>query len=126
MFTCLVIEFRSSSEICDNLKNNNARNIYKIIKNYHKDNFFIKFAKFNTPIGTGDIMNTNFCNISVCKSREKNKVIITQTIYYEVLKNNFRLDIFNKTLIFHYIISDHFSIWGSFFTIRFASYWCIV
>ena len=34
----------------------------------------------NTPIGTGDVMNTNYCNISVCKSRKKNRIIIISTI----------------------------------------------
>ena len=31
-------------------------------------------------IGTGDIMNTNFCKISICKDRKSNKVIIISTI----------------------------------------------
>ena len=60
--------------------NNGAKKIYKYLKNYHKKNFFVKIAKFNTPIGTGEVMNTNYCNISVCKSRKKNKVIIFSTI----------------------------------------------
>ena len=59
---------------------NNAKKIYKFLKKYHKDNFFVKIAKFNTPIGTGDIMNTNFCKISICKDRKSNKVIIISTI----------------------------------------------
>ena len=47
--------------------NNNALKIFiKYLKNYHKKNFFVKIAKFNTPIGTGEVMNTNYCNISVC------------------------------------------------------------
>ena len=60
--------------------NNGAKKIYKYLKNYHKKNFFVKIAKFNTPIGTGEVINTNYCNISVCKSRKKNKVIIISTI----------------------------------------------
>ena len=60
--------------------NNGAKKIYKYLKNYHKKNFFVKIAKFNTPIGTGEVINTNYCNISVCKSRKKNKVIIFSTI----------------------------------------------
>jgi len=60
--------------------NNSAKKIYNYLKNYHKKNFFVKIAKFNTPIGTGEVMNTNYCNISVCKSRKKNKVIIISTI----------------------------------------------
>ena len=37
-------------------------------------------AKFNTPIGTGDVINTNYCKISVCKNREKNRIIIISAI----------------------------------------------
>ena len=54
--------------------------ILKFLKNYHKKNIFIKFAKFNTPIGTGDVMNTNYCKISVCTDRTKNRVIILSSI----------------------------------------------
>ena len=37
-------------------------------------------SKFNSPIGTGDVLNTNFCNISVCENRKKSKVIIISAI----------------------------------------------
>tara|TARA_B100000686_G_C16787860_1_gene976472 strand:- start:2119 stop:3144 length:1026 start_codon:yes stop_codon:yes gene_type:complete len=58
----------------------NAKKIYNFLKKYHKNNFFIKFAKFNTPIGTGEVMNTNFCKISVCNDRKTNRVIIISAI----------------------------------------------
>tara|TARA_B100001123_G_C15301576_1_gene1021221 strand:- start:2047 stop:2571 length:525 start_codon:yes stop_codon:yes gene_type:complete len=61
-------------------KNYTAKSIYNYLQKYHKNNFFIKFAKFNSPIGTGIVMNTNFCQISVCKSRFSNKVIIISAI----------------------------------------------
>jgi len=57
-----------------------AIKVYKFLKKYHKNNFFIKFAKFNTAIGTDSVINTNFCKISVCKNREKNKIIIISVI----------------------------------------------
>ena len=57
-----------------------AFKVYKFLKEYHKNNFFIKFAKFNTSIGTQSVINTNFCKISVCKNREKNKIIIISAI----------------------------------------------
>ena len=56
--------------------NNNAKKIFKTIKKYHKNNFFVKIARYNTPIGTGEVVNTNYCQISVCESRSLNKVII--------------------------------------------------
>jgi N-acetyl-gamma-glutamyl-phosphate reductase len=59
---------------------NSAKKIYNYLKKYHKNNFFIKIAKFNTPIGTGEVMNTNYCQISICKSRKNNKIIIISVI----------------------------------------------
>jgi len=61
-------------------KGKNAKNIYNILKKYHKRNFFVKISKFNTPIGTGDVMNSNYCQISVCKNRQRNKIIIISAI----------------------------------------------
>ena len=58
----------------------NFLRIYKYLKSYHKKNFFIKIAKFNTSIGTGEVMNTNYCNISVCKNRKDSKIIIISAI----------------------------------------------
>ncbi|MDC0343955.1 N-acetyl-gamma-glutamyl-phosphate reductase [Pelagibacteraceae bacterium] len=63
------------------LKNNyNASKILKIIKDFHKKNRFIKVKKLNTAIGTGDVINTNFCEISVCESRYKNYIVIYSSI----------------------------------------------
>jgi N-acetyl-gamma-glutamyl-phosphate reductase len=60
--------------------NNNALKIYKFLKKYHKNNFFIKIAKFNSPIGTGKVINTNYCSISVCRNIKTNKIIIISAI----------------------------------------------
>jgi len=60
--------------------NKKAIYIYNFLKKYHKDNFFVKMSKFNKPIGTGDVMNTNYCHISVCQNRKKNKIIIISAI----------------------------------------------
>ena len=61
-------------------KNYDAKKIYMFLKNYHKDNYFIKFEKFNKPIGTGDVINSNFCKISVCKNRNSNEIIVISAI----------------------------------------------
>ena len=61
-------------------KNCSAKKIYKILLKYNKKNKFIKIAKFNKHIGTGEVMNTNYCKISVCKTNKKNKVIIISVI----------------------------------------------
>ena len=65
----------------DNSKHkNNAIKIYNFLKQYHKKNYFVKLAKFNNAIGTGEVMNTNFCKISVCKDRENKGIIILSAI----------------------------------------------
>ena len=61
-------------------KNTSPLKVYKLLKKYHKNNFFVKIAKFNSDIGTGDVINTNFCKISVCKTRSNNKIIILTSI----------------------------------------------
>ena len=54
--------------------------VYNFLKYYHKNNFFVKIAKFNSWIGTGEVINTNFCKISVCNDRTNNKIIILSAI----------------------------------------------
>ncbi len=58
----------------------NAKKIYEFLKKYHKNNFFVKIAKFNSYIGTGEVMNTNYCKISICKDRNSKKIIILSVI----------------------------------------------
>ena len=61
-------------------KRSNAKKIYNFLKKYHKKNSFVKLANFNTPIGTGEVMNTNNCKITVCKDRSKDRIIIISAI----------------------------------------------
>jgi len=61
-------------------KGKEAKDIFNFLKRYHKDNSFIKINKFNKSIGTGEVMNTNYCQISVCKNRKRNKIIIISAI----------------------------------------------
>ena len=69
-----------STMYLETFKKNDAKNIYNFLKKKHKKNFFIKFAKFNSNISTNDVINTNYCKITVCKSRDANKIIIVSVI----------------------------------------------
>ena len=53
--------------------------IKKLSDFYKKDNF-IKILKADSLISTDDVINTNNCIISVCKSKYKNKIIILSVI----------------------------------------------
>ena len=61
-------------------KNINAKMIFNELKSFHKNNLFVKIAKYNTPITTGDVVNTNYCKITVCEDRTLDKVIIISAI----------------------------------------------
>ena len=50
------------------------------LKKFYKDHFFIKIKPINKFISTNDVINTNFCHISVCKSKFKNKIVILSVI----------------------------------------------
>ena len=61
-------------------KKNNAKKIYKFLKKYHKNNTFVKFSKFNKPLGTGEVINTNICKMSVCLDSSKKKIVLISVI----------------------------------------------
>jgi N-acetyl-gamma-glutamyl-phosphate reductase len=46
------------------------------LKKFYKGSRFIKIAKLNTPLGSGNVLNTNTCEISICETRVKNRFII--------------------------------------------------
>ena len=55
-------------------------NVIKILKDFHKKNIFVKILKKNTLVSTNDVINTNNCYISICKTKYKNKIIILSAI----------------------------------------------
>tara|TARA_Y100001970_G_scaffold262126_1_gene345989 strand:+ start:13266 stop:14300 length:1035 start_codon:yes stop_codon:yes gene_type:complete len=53
-----------------------AKKIKETLDKYYKDNDFIKIQKLNTNLGSGNVINTNNCEISVCETGLKNKIVI--------------------------------------------------
>ena len=47
---------------------------------FYKKSKFIKILKLNTPLGSGNVLNTNNCEISICETKIKNKLIILSAI----------------------------------------------
>jgi len=54
--------------------------IHLELKKFHSKNKFIHLNKINTPMGNGNVLNTNRCEISVCKTRYQNKLVIFSAI----------------------------------------------
>tara|TARA_B100000953_G_scaffold188777_1_gene155385 strand:- start:237 stop:1259 length:1023 start_codon:yes stop_codon:yes gene_type:complete len=61
-------------------KNSSINKINSKLKNFYKKDYFVKIKPINKFISTNDVINTNFCHISVCKSKFKNKIIILSSI----------------------------------------------
>ena len=51
-----------------------------VLQKYFKNEIFVKIAKQDTLLSTNDVINTNKCIISVCKSKQKDKLIILSVI----------------------------------------------
>jgi N-acetyl-gamma-glutamyl-phosphate reductase len=54
--------------------------IISYLNKHYKNQPFIKIAKADTFLSTNDVINTNNCIISVCKSKYKNKIILLSSI----------------------------------------------
>ena len=54
--------------------------IYRELKKSYLNKRFVKILKPNTLLGTNDVINTNNCHISICKTKYKNKYIILSVI----------------------------------------------
>ena len=50
------------------------------LSDFYKKDDFVKILKADSLISTNDVINTNNCFISVCKSKYKNKIIIFSAI----------------------------------------------
>jgi N-acetyl-gamma-glutamyl-phosphate reductase len=69
--------------------------------NFYKDAHFVKIMKLNTPLGSGNVLNTNNCEISICETRVKNKFIIFSSID-NLVKGASGQAIQNMNLLFGY------------------------
>ena len=56
------------------------KKIYLTLKKFYKKNIFVKILNIDSLISTNDIINTNNCYISVCKTKYKNRIIILSAI----------------------------------------------
>jgi len=61
-------------------KKTRINKLNKILKSFYIKNIFIKILKSNKTISTNDIINTNNCYISICKTKYNNKYIILSAI----------------------------------------------
>jgi N-acetyl-gamma-glutamyl-phosphate reductase len=61
-------------------KDVNIKELEKVLNNKYSKSRFVKILKQNTLISTNDVINTNNCYLSICKTKYKNRVIILSAI----------------------------------------------
>ncbi len=78
----LIPSFRGilSSIYINKKKTISLKKIVKTLNIFYKKDPFIKINKPNTQMGTGNVIKTNNCEISVCQTRIKNKLVIFSAI----------------------------------------------
>ncbi len=78
----LIPTFRGmlSSIYLEPKKNVTIKKIHNELKKYHEKNYFVKVLPMNKDLGTENVLNTNFCEVSVCKVRKKNRILILSAI----------------------------------------------
>ena len=77
------------------------KKIKNILVNFHKKNIFVKVLENNTLISTNSVINTNNCNISLCKTKYKNKIIILSAVD-NLIKGGAGQAIQNMNIRFHF------------------------
>ena len=85
-------------------KGKSANVIRNELLKYYKNSKFIKILKLNSQIGTGNVLNTNNCEISICETRIKKKLIIFSAID-NLVKGASGQAIQNMNLLFNF--SEH-------------------
>ena len=61
-------------------KNIDAKKIHQYLSKFYKKSKFVQIKKINSLLSTNDVINTNNCLISICNSKNKNKLIILSAI----------------------------------------------
>ena len=61
-------------------KDIDAKKIHRYLSKFYKKSKFVKIKKINSLLSTNEVINTNNCLISICNSKNKNKLIILSAI----------------------------------------------
>ena len=78
---------------------------HKMLKKFYKNNRFINILNIDSLVSTNDVINTNYCNISVCKSRYSNKIILLSAID-NLIKGGAGQGVQNMNILYNFNINE--------------------
>ena len=85
-----------------NLQNGvSAKKVRAELINFYKNSEFIKILKLNSQLGSGNVLNTNYCEISICETRVKGKILILSAID-NLVKGASGQAVQNMNILFNY------------------------
>ena len=61
-------------------KNISINYVNSKLEKFYKNDAFVKILPINSLISTNDVINTNYCHVSLCKIKSKNRFIILSAI----------------------------------------------
>jgi N-acetyl-gamma-glutamyl-phosphate reductase len=79
----------------------NINKIHLALKKFHSRNTFVYLNKINSPMGNGNVLNSNNCEISICKTRQHNRIVIFSAID-NLVKGASGQAIQNMNLVFNF------------------------
>ena len=85
-------------------KGKTGENLRKSLFEHYRNSKFVKILKLNTSLGSGSVLNTNNCEISICETRIKNKFVIFSAID-NLIKGASGQAVQNMNLLFNF--SEH-------------------
>ena len=85
-------------------KGKTGENLRKSLFEHYRSSKFVKILKLNTSLGSGSVLNTNKCEISICETRIKNKFVIFSAID-NLIKGASGQAVQNMNLLFNF--SEH-------------------
>jgi N-acetyl-gamma-glutamyl-phosphate reductase len=59
---------------------NKGQHLRNSLIEFYKNAKFVKILKLNSPLGSGNVLNTNNCEISICETRITNKYVIFSSL----------------------------------------------
>tara|TARA_B100000963_G_scaffold347456_1_gene353819 strand:+ start:11444 stop:12478 length:1035 start_codon:yes stop_codon:yes gene_type:complete len=68
------------SSVYVELDKGSGNTIRNFLIKFYKRSKFVKILRLNSPLGSGNVLNTNNCEISICETRIKNRLIIFSAI----------------------------------------------
>ena len=86
-------------------KGKTIKNLQDELIKFYKKSPFVKVQKLNSLVSSNDVINTNNCSISICKSKYKNKAIILSTID-NLIKGGAGQAIQNMNILYNFNINE--------------------